>query len=112
MITRIGRRLLELGLGLFALLGFAFVPLGKKTGLEHTKAIFATEPAREAGRELAEAGQKLRDKMLEAAIPRAEPSDAGPDSAPARTEPLMCTAPLLANLSEDPGDAGARLPEN
>lgn len=110
MITRIGRRLLELGVGMFALLGFAFVPLGTKTALEHTKAIFTTDPAREAGRELAEAGQKLRDRML--AAPTTEPSDAGPESAPAQAEPLMCAAPMLANLSHDPADAGVRPPEN
>ncbi len=35
-------------MGLFALLGFAFVPLGSKTGLEHTCAVFHTRPAQDA----------------------------------------------------------------
>lgn len=64
MVTRIGRRALEIGVGMFALLGFCFVPLGKKTALEHVKAIVATGPAKEAGKELLEAGLKLRAKVF------------------------------------------------
>ncbi|MBK8995393.1 MAG: hypothetical protein IPM35_06485 [Myxococcales bacterium] len=82
MITRVGRRVLEIGVGMFALLGFAFVPLGKKTALEHVKAIVATGPAKEAGKELLEAGLKLRARVFHAS------PDAG--AAPARPESLMC----------------------
>lgn len=84
MITRVGRRVLEIGVGMFALLGFAFVPLGKKTALEHVKAIVATGPAKEAGKELLEAGLKLRARVFQTATS----PDAG--AAPARPESLMC----------------------
>jgi hypothetical protein len=47
VIARFGRRLLEGLVALFALLGFAFVPLGEHTGLEHLKAIAST-PRRSA----------------------------------------------------------------
>ena len=95
MITRLGRRALEIGVGLFALLGFAFVPLGKKTALEHVKAIVATEPAKEAGRELWAAGDRLRTKLFESlpsrdGAPQA-PSKAAPDAGP----PLVYIAPLI-----------------
>ena len=105
MITHLGRRALEVGVGLFALLGFAFVPLGKKTGLEHVKAIVATEPAKEAGRELLAAGDKLRVTLMDALTSRTTPSaplppakhkaDAGP--------PLVCIAPILDDLAPDAG---------
>jgi hypothetical protein len=95
VITRLGRRVLELGVGLFALLGFAYVPLGKKTGLEHVEAILATEPAKEAGRELVAACQRLRAKLFDGARPANTAPDAGP--------PLVYIAPLV---EEDP-DAGA-----
>jgi len=99
VITRIGRRVLEIGVGIFALLGFAFVPLGKKTALEHAKAIFATEPAREARRELWEAGERLRDKVL--ASPPAPKQAGGADAgANAHPEALMCIAPKVARMSE------------
>jgi len=113
VITRIGRRVLELSVGVFALLGFAFVPLGQKTGLEHAKAIFSTEPAKEARRELMEAGERLRDKVLEPAPePKAATTDAGADAAPARGEALMCRAPMLATLSHDAADASTPQPAN
>jgi hypothetical protein len=100
VITHIGRRVLEIGVGIFALLGFAFVPLGKKTALEHAKAIFATEPAREARRELWEAGERLRDKML-AAPPAPKQAAGGADAgADAHPEALMCIAPKVARMSE------------
>ena len=108
MITRLGRRALEIGVGLFALLGFAFVPLGKKTGLEHVKAIIATEPAREAGREMLAAGEKLRAKILES-LPTHSGSPASPaPSAPKQSKesagpPLVCIAPILDDLAPDAG---------
>lgn len=110
VMMRLARRVLEMGVGLFALLGFAFVPLGKRTALEHVKAIVSTEPAREAGRELLAAAGKLRTKIFESlpsrdgarpppeALPDAGPPleaslDAGPplEAAP----PLVCIAPLV-----------------
>jgi len=90
VITRVGRRVLELGVGLFALLGFAFVPLGKKTALEHVKAIVATGPAKEAGKELLEAGSKLRARVFEA-VRR--------PTAPEKPESLMCAEPAAEELA-------------
>jgi hypothetical protein len=118
VITRVGRRALEIGVGMFALLGFCFVPLGKKTGLEHLKAIVSTGPAQDAGRELLEAGLRLRARMFErapegaasetgAARPRSgEPTGArrgASDAGPVEPEALMCVAPLAR---ADTGDAG------
>ncbi len=65
MITRIGRRVLELGIALFAVLGFVYVPLGKKTGFEHAKAVFTTPAAREAGRELFDATKRVKAKLVD-----------------------------------------------
>ncbi|MBI3202025.1 MAG: hypothetical protein HYZ29_10815 [Myxococcales bacterium] len=97
MITRVGRRVLEIGVGLFALLGFAYVPLGKKTGLEHVLAIVATGPAKEAGAELLEAGLKLRARVFHGAT-----RDAGADAP--HPESLMCVEPVAR--AEPESDAG------
>jgi hypothetical protein len=64
VLARIGRRVLDFLIGFFALLGFALVPLGDRTALDHVKAIFATGPAVHAGRELLEAGKRLRQRLL------------------------------------------------
>jgi hypothetical protein len=69
-----GRRVAEALVALFALLGFVFVPLGQKTAFEHAVAVFSTPAATLAFRELVATGYRLRDKLLEAALPaRAEP---------------------------------------
>lgn len=93
MVTRIGRRVLELGVGLFALLGFAFVPLGKKTALEHLAAIVDTQPAREAGKELLEAGDKLRAKVL-SSLPRSQPFTRDAGAQPPGGAALVCVEPF------------------
>lgn len=106
--------MLELSVAGFALLGFAFVPLGQKTALEHVKAIVATAPARDAARELGEAGQKLRQKLL-ARLPsrsaRSEPAgtegDAGVDARATHTESLMCTVPAAIELAGQGSDEDA-----
>jgi hypothetical protein len=54
---------------LFALLGFAFVPLGRKTALEHTLGIFTTPAALDAWHELGEATSHLREKIVAAVFP-------------------------------------------
>ena len=64
-----GRRLMEAVVALFALLGFAFVPLGKKTALEHAHDIFTTPAALTAWRELTGATERLRWKVFEALMP-------------------------------------------
>jgi hypothetical protein len=57
--------------GLFALLGFAFVPLGSKTGLEHTLAVLATPSVREAATGLITALDKAKTRVVEAFFPAA-----------------------------------------
>ena len=80
-----GRRLAESVVALFALLGFAYVPLGRKTALEHSREIFTTPAALNAWHELEAAAARLRDKLLETVMPErtAEaplaPSGAKPD---------------------------------
>jgi hypothetical protein len=59
----LGRRGLEAGISLFAVLGFCYVPLGSHTGLEHAKAIFGTPAAKRAGVELVEAFARVRGKL-------------------------------------------------
>jgi hypothetical protein len=59
-----GRRLAEGVVTLFALLGFACVPLGKKTAFEHTLDIFTTPAARNAWQELQSATARLRDRLV------------------------------------------------
>lgn len=57
--------------GLFALLGFAFVPLGSKTGLEHTLTVLATPSVREAANGLMIALDKAKTKLVDAFVPSA-----------------------------------------
>ena len=64
-----GRRIAESIVALFALLGFAFVPLGKKTALEHALDIFTTPAAQNAWLELAGATLRLKDKVLHSVLP-------------------------------------------
>jgi hypothetical protein len=78
----LGRRLLEGGVGLFALLGFLYVPLGHHTGFEHVRAIFSTPAASAAFAELTQAALDLRQRALElvtgAAAPPTPPTDPRP----------------------------------
>ena len=65
VIGNLGRRAIDAIVVLFALLGFAFVPLGKRTALEHTRAIFASSAAADAARELAQATGRLKQRMID-----------------------------------------------
>lgn len=95
MLNRIGRRGLELVIALFALLGFFHVPLGKKTGFEHAKAIFSTKPAQEAGREFVQAGDRIKTKMLD------EVRRPNSDAAPVEAKPEALSAIRLAHRKLD-----------
>lgn len=86
-----GRRVAEGVVALFALLGFAFVPLGRKTALEHTLGIVTTPAALDAWRELGDATSRLRDKLLATVMP--------PRAAAAPLAPLGAK-PELPRLSE------------
>lgn len=111
MFGRFGRRGVELLVLLFAGLGFAFVPLGKKTGLEHARAILATGPAAEAGRGLVEGARRLRQALV--AAPEAEPRE---PSHPRPRHPAKPPADAkLAPAREAPdggADASACWPES
>ncbi|HMR74163.1 MAG TPA: hypothetical protein PKD61_03595 [Polyangiaceae bacterium] len=86
MVARLGRRATEAALVLFAALGFCFVPLGKKTGLEHAKALLATDAAREAGEGVADAFVRVRQAFLQpATAPKAGPAA----SSSARDRPVL-----------------------
>ena len=63
MLRVLGRRGLEAGISLFAVLGFCYVPLGSRTGLEHAKAIFGTPAAKRAGAELVQAFARVRGRL-------------------------------------------------
>jgi hypothetical protein len=78
VLGRLGRWTIELVVFLFALYAFAFVPLGKRTGLDHLRAILGTPEAQEAGEEMLEAGDRLKQRVL---------GDGRP--APARGKPLL-----------------------
>lgn len=70
-----GRRIAEAVVALFALLGFVFVPLGQKTALQHTLAIFSTPAALGAFHELADTVLRLRDRVVEVVVPPSAPKN-------------------------------------
>ena len=59
----LGRRGVEAGISLFAVLGFCYVPLGGHTGFEHAKAVLSTPAAKRAGVELLDALIRVRAKL-------------------------------------------------
>lgn len=79
-----GRRIAEGIIALFALLGFAFVPLGKKTALEHARDILSTPAAVNAFHEIGAAVGRLREKFVGSLLvpptgkPPERPSDPKP----------------------------------
>lgn len=76
-----GRRVAEAVVALFALLGFALVPLGQKTALEHTRDIFSTPAALNAFRELGGAAGRLREKLTGTLLAPSPPADTEPPRA-------------------------------
>lgn len=64
MFGTVGRRAVDSVVALFAILGFCFVPLGEKTGFEHTLALVQTVPAREAGVGLLNAVSRARALLV------------------------------------------------
>ena len=90
-----GRRVAEALVALFALLGFALVPLGRKTALEHARDIFSTPAALNAFSELGGAALRLRDKLTGAVL-----------SPPAPTAPAAPARP-----PSEPGAPQAKLPD-
>lgn len=61
-LSNLGRRLVESVVGLFAILGFMYVPLGRHTGFEHARAVLATPAASAAIDDLTTTAQSLRQR--------------------------------------------------
>ena len=108
MIARFGRRLLEGLVALFALLGFAFVPLGEHTGLEHLKAIASTPAAERAATELVQAGAHLRQRLTRALVSGS--SSQRRDSIPELPEPDLRPEPPNARITPASSTADASAP--
>lgn len=64
MLGLFAKRPFEVVVLFFALYAFVFVPLGKRTGFEHLKAILGTPAAKNAGSELLDAADRLRRRLL------------------------------------------------
>lgn len=79
----LGRRLVESVVGVFAVLGFLYVPLGRHTGFEHAKAIFSTPAAATAIDDLTTTALGLRQRVMDfftSRLSAPEPtSDNGPN---------------------------------
>lgn len=59
-----GRKVIDIAVLFLAAYAFAFVPLGKRTGLQHLTAILHTEAARSAGRDVLGAADRLRKRLM------------------------------------------------
>ena len=70
-LGNIGKRLLEGVVGLFAVLGFMYVPLGRHTGFEHAKAVLSTPAAAAAASDLSKAALDLRQRAIDFVTGRA-----------------------------------------
>lgn len=99
MLHKLGRRALDLVIGLFAVLGFFYVPLGPRTGFEHVKAIAATAPAVQAYRGFLSATVKFRQALLDQLPGKRTSRPANP-----RTEEPKTHAEELSHVM--PTDAG------
>ena len=80
-LSNLSRRLVESVVGLFAVLGFLYVPLGRHTGFEHAKAVFSTPAATAAIDDVTRTALGLRQRALDfvsgrmAAAPGAKDTD-------------------------------------
>lgn len=91
MLGNLGRKAIDLAVLFLAVYAFAFVPLGKRTGLEHLTAILHTEAARSAGREILGAAARLRQRLTD-----------GERVAPLRTRGSPVVPKLPRRRSESP----------
>jgi hypothetical protein len=105
VLHKLGRRALDLVIGLFAVLGFFYVPLGAKTGFEHVKAIVATAPAVEGYRGFVSATEKLHRTLVDTLQGRRPRRPANPSARNASTEEPKTRAEQLSHVM--PADAGA-----
>ncbi len=85
----LGRRGVEAGISVFAVLGFCYVPLGGHTGFEHAKAVLSTPAAKRAGAELIEALIRVRARLageLEQLAAGAVPTSVPPNLPPPKRD--------------------------
>jgi hypothetical protein len=113
------KRVFQMVVLFFAIYAFVFVPLGRKTALEHLRAIAGTSAAREAASELEGGVKRLAHELREQAQRSTEATDeqiAGTE-APVPTEPepqRVKAAPAKAKLIENAstgkrrGESGTR----
>jgi len=111
----------------FAAYAFCVVPLGERTGLEHARAILASDAAKDAKEEVVEAAKKLDEKVRggdAGAAPSAtptptsdnpsqaapRPSGEKPYDGPVPGAPLQRTTPASEVISEPASSAGANAP--
>ena len=80
MLFGLLRHLFGLAAVLVLLYAFTHVPLGRRTGWEHTVAIFSSEPAKEAAGDLRDATLSTLDRLTH---PRPLENDALVDASPA-----------------------------
>jgi hypothetical protein len=94
VLGNFARRVVELAVLFFAAYAFAFVPLGSRTGLEHCRAILDTRAAREAGRDVGRAADRLRQRLF-ASDDEAVPGRGTPvvPALPRRSHPQAAVAP-------------------
>jgi hypothetical protein len=76
-----GRRAIESVVGMFALLGFLYVPLGRHTGFEHAKAVLSTPAAAAAIEDLSAAALDLRQRAFDLFTGHVTPPAPPPEAA-------------------------------
>lgn len=92
----LGRRLVEGTVGLFALLGFIYVPLGRHTGFEHARAVLATPAAQAAVEDVTASVLSLRQRAVDLITGHVSPPAAPADEAArAKLEPPRPVPPKL-----------------
>jgi hypothetical protein len=72
--------------GLFAILGFLYVPLGRHTGFEHAKAVFSTPAAAAAIDDVTTTALGLRQRALDFVTGRMSTAPGPSDSDAPRAE--------------------------
>ncbi len=65
MLIAASRRIVTLVVLSFAALGFLAVPIGDRTGYEHTRDLLRTKEAKTLGERLLDIGDKLRSAVFE-----------------------------------------------
>jgi hypothetical protein len=100
-LGNLGRRLLESVVGLFAILGFLYVPLGRHTGFEHAKAVFSTPAASAAIDDLTTTALDLRQRAIDFITGRVATAGGNsdtPEAAPPKAHPAREPRPVPPKL--------------